>query len=145
MEQMVCDTPPAITKQGYDIEVLNLDDVPEMKQLAELTEPGPFRKRTIDFGGYLGVRSSDRLVSMAGYRIRPAGFTEISAVCTHPDYRGRGYAKALVAAVAHSIFSRDETPFLGVRHDNIGAIRLYEKLGFKIRQRQYVAVLKKPQ
>jgi predicted GNAT family acetyltransferase len=145
MEQMVCTTPPEVIPRGYAIEPLKPDDVPEMRALAELTEPGPFRQRTIEFGGYMGIRDGGRLVAMAGQRLSLTGFTEVSAVCTHPEYRGRGYANALVAAVACAIFARGETPFLGVRQDNTGAIRVYEKLGFKIRRNLDVAVLMRPE
>lgn len=144
MEQMVCIAPPEVIQQDYGIEELKPEDVPEMKVLAELTEPGPFRRRTIDFGGYRGIRDADCLVAMTGQRLSLTGFTEVSAVCTHPDYRGRGYGNALVSAVARGIFARGETPFLGVRQDNAVAIRLYERLGFKVRRTLHLAVLKRP-
>jgi len=92
--QMVCTTRPEVIPCGYAIEELKPDDVPEMLALAELTEPGPFRQRTIEFGGYMGIRDAGRLVAMAGQRLSLTGFTEVSAVCTHPEYRGRGYANA---------------------------------------------------
>jgi predicted GNAT family acetyltransferase len=81
---------------------------------------------------------------MAGQRISLSGFTEVSAVCTYPEYRGRGYALALVSAVARTIFERGETPILGVRLDNSAAIRVYKKLGFTVRRNLHVVVLKKP-
>ncbi|GAB3128720.1 GNAT family N-acetyltransferase [Tsukamurella serpentis] len=105
-------------------------DVPEMTALVRLTKPGPFLPRTIDLGTYLGVRDSDgALIAMAGERLHPAGWTEISAVCTAPQARGRGLASRLIRAVAHSIRERGELPFLHTSDDN-PARSLYESLGF---------------
>ncbi|MET9225864.1 GNAT family N-acetyltransferase [Lentzea sp. NPDC003310] len=112
---------------------LTTADVPEMIALAELTRPGPFLARTIEMGTYLGVRHEGRLVAMAGERMRVPGHTEISAVCTHPDARGQALGTRLLLAVAHGIRERGETPFLHVLASNTGAIRLYEKLGFRLR------------
>jgi predicted GNAT family acetyltransferase len=145
MDQMICAEPPKAIAHDVVLKALDLDDVSDMMELAELTEPGPFRKRTIEFGGYLGIRDAGRLAAMTGQRCHLTGFTEVSAVCTHPDFRGRGYAPVLVAAVARSIYARDETPFLGVRQDNISAKRVYEKLGFVTRRALYVTVLLRPQ
>jgi ribosomal protein S18 acetylase RimI-like enzyme len=141
LEQRVCAAPPPEPRSQPKSEPLALKDVPEMVALAELTRPGPFRARTIDFGGYIGIRDSGKLVAMAGQRTRPAGYTEISAVCTHPDARGRGYAEALLVSLARTIFARREIPFLGVRPDNEGAKRVYERLGFKLRAVQHLAVV----
>ena len=103
---------------------------PEMLALAELTKPGPFAARTNKMGRSWGVLDDGRLVAMAGERLRLTGFCEVSAVCTHPDYRGRGYARALMTKVIEGIAARNETPFLQVLPDNAGAIALYESLGF---------------
>jgi len=108
-----------------------------------LTKPGPFFRRTPELGSYLGVREKGELVAMAGERLRPLGHTEISAVCTHPEYRGRGYASSLVSMLIQRITKRDEIPFLHVRTENIGAIRVYEKLGFKTRRIINIAIVKK--
>jgi predicted GNAT family acetyltransferase len=110
-------------------------DVPDMLRLAELTRPGPFWPRTIELGSYLGVRQGGVLVAMAGERLRPPGWTEISAVCTAPDARGRGHASALVRTAMRRITDRGEGPFLHVAADNAGAIGLYRRLGFAIRRR----------
>lgn len=148
MHQMICRKPSAVMEHShapdFSIETLNASDIPQMRKLAEATEPGPFRKRTIEFGGYKGIRDGKHLVAMAGQRISLSGFTEVSAVCTYPEYRGRGYALALVSAVARTIFERGETPILGVRLDNSAAIRVYKKLGFTVRRNLHVVVLKKP-
>ncbi|GGO36780.1 hypothetical protein GCM10012286_09320 [Streptomyces lasiicapitis] len=109
-------------------------DVPEMLALVARTEPGPFRERTIELGTYLGIRHEGALIAMAGERLHPPGWTEISAVCTDPAYRGRGLASRLVLAVAYGIRERGETPFLHTAARNTGAIRLYESLGFRLRR-----------
>ncbi|MFH8569273.1 GNAT family N-acetyltransferase [Streptomyces sp. NPDC017993] len=115
---------------------LGLDDVPQILQLVAETQPGPFLPRTVELGTYLGIRDDDgRLIAMAGERLRPPGWTEISAVCTHPDHRGRGLATRLVRAVAAGIRERGETPFLHAAADNTHAIRLYESIGFTLRRR----------
>ncbi|MDT3400612.1 GNAT family N-acetyltransferase [Streptomyces sp. B1866] len=110
-------------------------DVPEILDLVALTQPGPFLPRTIEMGTYLGIRRGGALVAMAGERLHPPGWTEISAVCTHPDHRGEGLASRLVRAVAANIRARGETPFLHTGARNTTAIRLYESLGFRLRAR----------
>ncbi|MFI2505141.1 GNAT family N-acetyltransferase [Streptomyces sp. NPDC018972] len=108
-------------------------DVSEMLGLVERTRPGSFRPRTRELGAYLGIRERGTLVAMAGERLRPPGWTEISAVCTAPEARGRGHAARLVRALAARIVSRRERPFLHVAESNAGAIALYERLGFRTR------------
>lgn len=116
--------------------VLTAADVPEMLDLVQRTQPGPFEPRTIELGGYLGVRAPDgRLVAMAGRRLNPPGWVEISAVCTDPDFRGCGYAGRLVLAVAHGIRADGLVPLLHAAASNTNAIRLYEQLGFRLRRR----------
>jgi len=143
MYQMICVTPPATPQADFIIEGLTTADVPEMRKLAEATEPGPFRNRTIELGGYRGIRVDGHLASMTGQRLGLDHFTEVSAVCTWPEFRGRGYANALVTAVANGVFEQGKTPILGVREDNVSAIRVYEKVNFKIRRTLHVAVLKR--
>ncbi|MFJ2211655.1 GNAT family N-acetyltransferase [Streptomyces sp. NPDC101062] len=109
-------------------------DVPEILDLIERTRPGPFFTRTVELGTYLGIRRGGALVAMAGERMRPPGWTEISAVCTDPEFRGQGLAARLVLAVADGIRSRGETPFLHAAADNTNAVRLYESLGFRLRR-----------
>ncbi|MFI2435829.1 GNAT family N-acetyltransferase [Streptomyces sp. NPDC018693] len=109
-------------------------DVPEMLDLVDRTRPGPFLPRSIELGTYLGIRREGRLVAMAGERLRPPGWTEISAVCTDPAVRGEGLATRLILAVAHGIRARGETPFLHASADNTHALRLYESLGFRLRR-----------
>jgi ribosomal protein S18 acetylase RimI-like enzyme len=109
-------------------------DVPEMLALVERTKPGPFLPRTIELGTYLGIRRAGALVAMAGERLHPPGWTEISAVCTDPGHRGQGLGTRLVHAVAAGIRARGETPFLHAAATNTTAIRLYESLGFRLRK-----------
>jgi ribosomal protein S18 acetylase RimI-like enzyme len=110
---------------------LGADDVPEMSALVAATKPGPFLPRTIELGGYLGVRdSAGRLIAMAGERMQPDGWTEISAVCTAPEARGRGLASRLIRAVGAGIRERGDIPFLHTSGDN-PAQRLYRELGFE--------------
>lgn len=119
-------------------------DAAEMLALAQLTEPGPFLSRTHTMGRFVGVRIGGRLAAMAGERFRPPGHTEVSGVCTHPDVRGRGLARALSAVVAARIQQRGETPFLHAWKTNVAAITLYETLGFRLRTLVDVAILEKP-
>ncbi|MER7486255.1 GNAT family N-acetyltransferase [Streptomyces sp. NPDC126497] len=109
-------------------------DVPEMLDLVERTRPGPFRPRTHELGAYLGVREEGVLVAMAGERLRPPGWTEISAVCTAPEARGRGHAARLVRALVARVLARRERPFLHVAESNADAIALYERIGFRTRR-----------
>lgn len=138
--QMVAD---AITPDGPDPDFVELGDADaaEMLALATLTKPGPFFENTHRLGGFIGVRLDGRLAAMAGERMKPDGFTEVSGVCTHPDFRGRGLGAALSRVVANRILARGETPFLHAWHDNAQAIGLYETLGFRVRTRVNVVVL----
>ncbi|RFU82208.1 GNAT family N-acetyltransferase [Streptomyces triticagri] len=111
---------------------LGPDDVPEMLDLVAATRPGPFFARTVELGRYLGIRRDGALVAMAGERMRPTGYTEISAVCTDPAYRGQGLAARLVDAVAAGVRDRGEIPLLHAAASNVGAIRVYERLGFRL-------------
>ncbi|MBP0460866.1 GNAT family N-acetyltransferase [Streptomyces montanisoli] len=110
-------------------------DVPDMLALVERTRPGPFTARTVELGTYLGIRRGGTLVAMAGERMHPPGWTEISAVCTDPEHRGQGLAGVLIRAVAAGIQARGDTPFLHAAAANTGAIRLYESLGFRLRRK----------
>lgn len=132
--QMICESPSMLADQNFAlIEELTAADTEEMLTLTKLTNPGPFGKRTQELGLYLGIHRQGRLAAMAGERQRLPGYTEVSAVCTHPDFQGRGYARILISAVAGKIFERGEIPFLHVREDNVAAIRVYERLGFRTR------------
>lgn len=125
------------------IEQLGIADADEMLALTELTRPGPFGKRTVELGTYLGIRDGGRLVAMAGERLRMPGFTEVSAVCTHPEFQGRGMARRLISAIVRGITERGDTPFLHVARENTRAIRVYEELGFKTRILQTAFALRR--
>ena len=127
-----------------EIRPLLSTDVPAMVELAKLTEPGPFRNRTNELGAFFGIFEHGRLLAMAGQRMRLPGFVEISAVCTHPDARGRGYARALISTVMDDIFKQGAIPFLHVLPNN-PAIRIYESLGFIQRRVLHLAVIKNEQ
>jgi ribosomal protein S18 acetylase RimI-like enzyme len=120
---------------------LGAADVPEMLELVAQAEPGPFLARTIELGDYLGVRRDGALVAMAGERFHLEGWTEISAVCTRSDHRGQGLASQLTGALIAGILQRSERAFLHVLATNTGAIRLYEGLGFRVRQTARLTVM----
>jgi predicted GNAT family acetyltransferase len=144
--QMVYEStrPPSGTSSSEaDLIELSEADVPEMMALAALTKPGPFGRRTRELGTYRGIRVAGKLVAMAGERLKLPGYTEVSAVCTHPDHLGKGYAAALIRSVVEQIRSLDEVAFLHVRHDNARAIGLYEHLGFNTRVQLHFAVVQK--
>ena len=128
---------------SFDIVDLTDADGPEMLALATLTRPGPFSTHTHRLGRFVGVRQDGQLVAMAGERMRPTGFTEVSGVCTLPEHRGRGYAAGLMRRVAGRILARGEIPFLHSYESNTGAITLYEMLGFRKRATVIATVLKK--
>ena len=142
--QMVCPTVPDQSPLAASIFPMTSEDFPEMVVLASLTEPGPFRDHTANLGGFVGIRVDSRLAAMAGQRLAPTGFAEVSAVCTHPDFRGRGYAQALVAAVTRNIHSEGRMPFLTSFEANTRAVRIYQQVGFVYRRTFQLAVLKPP-
>ncbi|MFJ1455747.1 GNAT family N-acetyltransferase [Nocardia sp. N2S4-5] len=127
-----------------DLEVLTAADVPEILALIARTQPGPYAPRTIEMGTYLGLRMDGRLIAMAGERLHPPGWTEISAVCTDAEFRGRGIGSRLVRAVGARIRARGETPFLHALARNTTAIGLYETLGFTLRQRSALTLVQAP-
>jgi ribosomal protein S18 acetylase RimI-like enzyme len=139
--QMVCEN--LKPKSHVDAVDLSEADVPEMLDLVALAQPGPFQPRTIETGNYLGLRRDGKLVAMAGERLHLTSFCEISAVCTHPNYRGRGYASALTTMVAEGILSRGEVPFLHIAATNDVARKLYSKLGFRLRKELQLYMLQR--
>ena len=130
LTQMIrTDTSP-LPQGDVDVSTLGAGDIAEILALIELTQPGPFRSRAIELGTFLGIREGGRLVAMAGERMWIGDFREVSAVCTHPDARGRGYARALMGRVINRMLRAGETPFLHVRTSNTQAIDIYRTLGF---------------
>jgi len=146
LTQMVCRDPKLVDLPsllpGIILRRLGAAEVPAMIELATLTEPGPFRERTIDLGNFYGVLQGERLLAMAGQRTRVPGFVEVSAVCTHPEARGQGHASALMSRVIRDIVSEGAVPFLHAYADN-PAVSLYRKLGFTQRRDFHLAVIKR--
>jgi len=116
--------------EGVRIEPLLTEHIEQMVNLAALTKPGPFNERTIEFGSYYGIFDGSRLVAMTGQRLHIYDYSEVSAVCTHPDHTGKGYANALLKHQVNIIIGEGRIPILHVRSDNAGAISIYEKMGF---------------
>jgi GNAT superfamily N-acetyltransferase len=141
--QMVCTRFQPIFDSSLSIRQLGDADVPAMLELTSLTKPGPFLQHTIDFGNYLGIHSDGELLAMAGERLHVNGYTEVSAVCTHPDQLGKGYASHLMSHACDTIIQRGNIPFLHVKQDNTRAIAKYEHLGFSIRSAFYFAVIRR--
>lgn len=146
LDQMICLEPGnlecAEPAAGPKLRRLTAADVPAMLELAALTEPGPFQQRTIELGPFFGIFDSGRLLAMAGERMHLPQFVEVSAVCSHPDARGRGYARTLMIEVIKEVVERGKTPFLHVRSSNLRAIEVYQSLGFALRRKLHLAVLK---
>ena len=129
-----------------DEEVVRLGpaDVPEMLALTARTKPGPFLPRTQELGVYLGIRRGGALVAMAGERLKPPGWTEISAVCTDDAWRGHGFASRLIRVLVAGVRARGETAFLHAVATNTAAIRLYEAMGFEVRRTTLFRALRTP-
>lgn len=141
-EQMI-GAPADFALSGVEIVRLGEGDVSAMMALTALTKPGPFSARTHELGNFFGIRIGGELVAMTGERMKPGNYTEMTAVCVHPDHRGRGYAQALLSAVGRQIVARGEIPFLHVFTSNASAIALYRRQGMEIRRRLHITVLQK--
>jgi ribosomal protein S18 acetylase RimI-like enzyme len=143
VEQMVYAGSTVDVAPNDEIVSLGEQDVPQMVFLTKLTDPGPFDVRTIEYGHYEGIYRDGRLVAMAGQRMHPVPYAEISAVCTHPDYAGHGFASQLMKRQINRMLDAGDTPFLHVKTENERAIRLYEHLGFVNRASITVFVMQK--
>jgi len=145
VDQMVCTEPGKRAQRLLPLEAtmrpLAAGDARSMIELAQLTEPGPFHERTIELGAFYGVFHGCSLVAMAGERLNLPGFVEVSAVCTHPDVRGRGYAPALMSTVMDHIYAQGKTPMLHSFASNEAAIAVYRRLGFTWRRSFELAIL----
>ncbi len=141
--QMVCDITKEQDERQAELITLTDEHIPQMLSLAKLTNPGPFAEKTINFGHYRGVFKNGNLVAMAGQRLHVFNYAEISAVCTHPDHTGKGYARQLLLNQVNRIKASSGIPFLHVRHDNERAIKVYESLGFTTRREVYFYVMLK--
>lgn len=142
--QMVAEDGIDGSEAGFPFLELGEADEPDALALATLCRPGPFFARTSALGGFIGIRDdAGRLVAMAGERMKIGRFTEVSAVCTHPDHRGRGLARGLIRVVASRIVARGETPWLHSYPDNAGAIALYESLGFRCRAEVIYSIIER--
>lgn len=144
MYQMIYRKPtaPDVGSVAAEIVELGESDRDEMVALATLTKPGPFDSRTMELGTFFGIRDAGRLVAMAGVRLHLPRFTEVSAVCTHPEARGRGYGNALTAKVAAEILAGGKTPILHLFAANVSALRVYQSIGFTINRNLELAVLR---
>jgi predicted GNAT family acetyltransferase len=141
-DQMVCQKPVPEPENTDEVVELTAADVPDMLQLIAIAQPGPFLARTIEMGRYFGIRQDGMLVAMAGQRFRLNGYCEVSAVCTHPDWRGKGYARLLSSIVVNKIWKDNSVPFLHVDPKNALAIRIYESLNFVKRCEMTIHVIR---
>ncbi|MBA1142859.1 GNAT family N-acetyltransferase [Mesorhizobium neociceri] len=140
--QMVAETPlPAVSDER--VQQLTLDDAAEMLALASLTKPGPFTLKALSLGEFWGVKIGGRLAAMAGERMKQPGYSELSGVCSHPDFRGGGLGRLLSVFVSNRIMARGEVPYLHAYANNANAIGLYESIGFKLRSEMNVAVVQR--
>ena len=139
--QMVQEQPISAPPAAPNLVPLGPEHVPVMLALTKLMNPGPFFSNTSAFGHYEGIFDGDELVAMAGQRLHPAPYTEISAVCTHPEYLGRGYASHLMRYQAHRIRAAGGIPFLHVKTDNATAIKVYRALEFMVRSEMSICII----
>ena len=124
------------------LEQLRPTDAAEMLALATLTKPGPFTLRAQDFGEFFGIRVDGRIIAMAGERLKQPGYTEVSGICTHPDFRSRGLGRLLTVFMVHHVLGRGETPYLHAYANNETALALYRTIGFELRTAMNVAVMR---
>ena len=141
MFKMVWDAPMPPRDEAPDAMRLDPTHAPQALELATLTHPGPFAIRTIELGQYFGFFQGERLMAMAGERMCALPMREISGVCTHPDFEGRGLARRLVAKLVRRELERREIPFLHVMRENSRARALYERMGFRNYRESVVRVI----
>ena len=125
------------------IEKLGEADAADMLELATLTKPGPFTLKAQALGDFWGIKENGRLIAMAGERLKQDGLTELSGVCVHPDFQGKGLGRLMTLYAAGKIFAKGEQPFLHTYATNSTAIGLYESIGFRLRTRMNVAMIER--
>lgn len=133
LAQMECTAEPAVP-DGPVIVPLGEAQRGDVLELTALVYPHYFRPRTMDLGRYFGMYVDGRLAAMVGERLGAPGFREMSAICTHPDFLGRGYARRLTAMLTDDTLARGELPFLHVSQANVRAVALYERMGYRLRR-----------
>jgi predicted GNAT family acetyltransferase len=140
--QMVLEAPlQAVSDER--VQQLTQDAAAEMLALASLTKPGPFTLKALSLGDFWGVKIDGRLAAMAGERMQQPGYSELSGVCSHPDFRGGGLGRLLSVFVSNRIMARGEVPYLHAYASNSTAIGLYESIGFRLRSEMHVAVVQR--
>lgn len=143
LTQMVCRNPALIDDTAGRVRQLTAADAEAMLALATLTEPGPFRLRTHELGNFYGIFDGTQLMAMAGQRMLLPGLGEVSAVCTHPDARGRGYAALVMSAAMREFMAQERQPFLHALSSNEAALKVYRRLGFREERQIEYAVWKR--
>lgn len=133
--QMILERPMDILITEEITELKTVQHKAALAELVNLVQPGYFKARTSELGNYYGIYKEGKLIAVTGERMKMDGFTEVSAVVTHPEHSGKGYAKQLVAYAGNKIFDEEKIPYLHVAESNSAAIGLYEKLGFKTRRK----------
>ncbi|WP_282081260.1 GNAT family N-acetyltransferase [Aquimarina algiphila] len=133
--QMVLKEPFDIEIKEHIYELKSYNQKKDLYDLVNFVQPGYFNKKTSDLGKYFGMYKNNKLIATTGERMKMNKFTEVSAVVTHPDHSGKGYAKQLIKHTTEQIFRENKVPYLHVLESNIGAIKLYEKLGFSTRRK----------
>jgi len=133
--QMILEKPIDLESNEYIVELQTYEQRVQLSTLVNLVQPGYFKEKTADLGTYYGIYKDKNLIAVAGERMKMNNYTELSAIVTHPDYTGKGYAKQLISHVSNKIFNRSKIPYLHVASDNANAIRLYQKLGFVSRRK----------
>ncbi|MDO6743588.1 GNAT family N-acetyltransferase [Tenacibaculum soleae] len=133
--QMILDKPINISINEQIVELKTQCQKTELFHLVNMIQPGYFNSKTSDLGNYFGIYKDEKLIAVTGERMKMNEFTEISAVITHPEHTGKGYAKQLIKQTTNQIFKENKIPYLHVAESNIGAIKLYEKLGFTTRRK----------
>lgn len=133
--QMILEKNIGQNVQEEIVELTNKKHRTDLYNLVQLAYPGFFMKKTVDLGKYFGIYKNNNLIAVTGERLKMDGYTEVSAVVTHPKHIGKGYAKQLITYVSNHIFSENKLPYLHVAETNFKAIKLYEKLGFKLRKK----------